>query len=73
MDTSTKQILVGAGVVIGLYLLLKSGKPKGLSEEAKDIIKQDCLNSGVELGIPNDKMEEYVQDCAKALIEQEEA
>lgn len=73
MDANTKHILIGAGAIVGLYLLLKSGKPKGLSDEAKDIIKQDCINSGVELGIPNEKIEEYVQDCARTLIEQEEA
>jgi hypothetical protein len=71
MSTEDKILYVGlAGMVLGIFFLAKK-KPSGKVDEDTNVTRQNCINAGVEKQIPKERMDEFVEDCTKALMEQE--
>lgn len=64
-----------AVILVGSYFYWKSRKPKGIDEETKNVIRQDCVNAANEQAkktpISEEGIAQFVEDCTKQLIEEE--
>ncbi len=71
---STEDRVLYGGLValaIGVIFLVKK-KPEGKSDEDLNVIRQSCINAGLEKKIPEEGMSKFVEDCTTHLMEQEE-
>ena len=73
MSTEDKILYVGlAALAVGVLFLYKK-KPDGKADEDLNVIRQSCVNAGLEKKVPAENMDKFVEDCTKSLMAQEEA